>query len=695
MTNLRAFLLATVAAIGALAISAGAASADCPLPGSADASLNGSPQNFEGTFTADQRGSFVQLPFEVAPGTTGMRIRYCYDSSNTPGNTDAGTTLDMGVYEPLTGGDTEWGMKESRGWSGSAVKNLGIAVNGFTDTATYNTSRKAYVSGKTTRAFRPGPIQEGIWAVELGLGWLPSATDDPDGIHWEVEVQTTTDSSWSNTPYVPDNYAPYVANPSAGWYDGDFHTHGEQEPGNAPMDQTFAKGFGAGPTGNALDFMTLVDHNNMVARGEIGRYDQAYPGKLIVPGTEVTTYKGHWNSQNAGQLADFRSGPVLRFYDVDTDNQVEAGELGQVRASLDPSTQFAASSASGGWAQINHPTIFQTVPAQCRGCFWEYTDAQTDYSKVDAIEVSTGTAAFPGNMNPASTAPNPFLAGAISFYQHALSTGAHIAAVASSDDHQGGDAVGITDSQVGRGATAVYASELSQSAITAAVKADHTYAKPFGADAPDVTMTASSPGKADAIPGDSITAPSAQIAVNVKNAGAAAARPGSYLLEILKDGISVDSAAISSDDFNHTYTATESGRYSFQVSRTPGASKLIEAYSSPVWFTQLDDPVPPTPTAKVSKVSVSGPAKVKKGKKATYKVRITNSGKASATGVKLKVSGKGVSAKSSAGTVAAGKTKTVKVKLKPKKPGKVKLTFKVTSANAGGKSVKKTIKVRK
>ena len=272
------------------------------------------------------------------------------------GNTDAGTTLDMGVYEPLTGGDTEWGMKESRGWSGSAVKNLGIAVNGFTDTATYNTSRKAYVSGKTTRAFRPGPIQEGIWAVELGLGWLPSATDDPDGIHWEVEVQTTTDSSWSNTPYVPDNYAPYVANPSAGWYDGDFHTHGEQEPGNAPMDQTFAKGFGAGPTGNALDFMTLVDHNNMVARGEIGRYDQNYAGKLIMQGTEVTTYNGHWNSQNAGQLADFRAGPIVRFDDADADNQVEAGELPQVRASLDPSGQFAASSASGGWGAPRRST---------------------------------------------------------------------------------------------------------------------------------------------------------------------------------------------------------------------------------------------------------------------------------------------------------------------------------------------------
>ena len=99
-------------------------------------------------------------------------------------------------------------------------------------------------------------------------------------------------------------------------------------------------------------------------------------------------------------------------------------------------------------------------------------------------------------------------------------------------------------------------------------------------------------------------------------------------------------------------------------------------------------------SAKLNKVVVSGPKKVKKGKKATYKVKITNNGTATAKGVRLKVSGKGVSAKSSARTVAAGKTKTVKVKLKPKKTGKVKLTFKVTSKNAGGKSVKKTITVK-
>ena len=98
--------------------------------------------------------------------------------------------------------------------------------------------------------------------------------------------------------------------------------------------------------------------------------------------------------------------------------------------------------------------------------------------------------------------------------------------------------------------------------------------------------------------------------------------------------------------------------------------------------------------ARISKVKVSGPGKVKKGKKATYKVKIKNSGDAKATGVRLKVSGRGVSLNTSVGKISADKTRTVKVKLKPKKTGKVKLKFKVTSKNAGGKKVKKKIKVK-
>jgi sugar lactone lactonase YvrE len=107
----------------------------------------------------------------------------------------------------------------------------------------------------------------------------------------------------------------------------------------------------------------------------------------------------------------------------------------------------------------------------------------------------------------------------------------------------------------------------------------------------------------------------------------------------------------------------------------------------------LDEPV--VENAKISKVSVIGQAKARKGKTTTYKVAITNSGNAEATGVRLKVSGKGVKAKNSVGKIAPGKSKTVKIKLNFKKPGRAKVSFKVTSENAGGKTVRKKIKVSK
>jgi hypothetical protein len=59
------------------------------------------------------------------------------------------------------------------------------------------------------------------------------------------------------------------------------------------------------------------------------------------------------------------------------------------------------------------------------------------------------------------------------------------------------------------------------------------------------------------------------------------------------------------------------------------------------------------------------------------------------------VTRKGASAKKSVGEIAAGETRTVKVKLKFRKPGRFKTTFKVTSGNAGGKAARKKITVTK
>jgi hypothetical protein len=98
--------------------------------------------------------------------------------------------------------------------------------------------------------------------------------------------------------------------------------------------------------------------------------------------------------------------------------------------------------------------------------------------------------------------------------------------------------------------------------------------------------------------------------------------------------------------------------------------------------------------AQTGKVTVTGPSRVKKGRIATYKVRITNSGNARATGVRLAVSGRGIRFNATVGTINAGATRTANVRLRPKRTGRVKATFKVVSSNAGSKTVRKTITVR-
>jgi hypothetical protein len=101
-----------------------------------------------------------------------------------------------------------------------------------------------------------------------------------------------------------------------------------------------------------------------------------------------------------------------------------------------------------------------------------------------------------------------------------------------------------------------------------------------------------------------------------------------------------------------------------------------------------------TDKALLSRLVVTGPVRVSKGKSATYKVAITNTGKADATGVRLNASGRGVSSSANVGRIAAGKATSVNVRLKPRIAGRIKVSFKVTSSNGGNKTVSKTITVR-
>lgn len=676
LTIFRKSLLVLTILAAALIAPATASATDCGIPGSADGSFTNTALEVQGDIAASRAGGYLQIPFDVPLGTTAIRVRYSYDQ---PGGGCGGSpnTLDMGVYEPRDSGETVFGADESRGWSGSAVKDLAIAQNGFSPESVYNASnsaRKAFVHGYTTRAYRPGAIAAGTWAVELGIAYIDPS--DTDGIHYHVRVETSTSTDWSNDPYAPSGYSAAPASTAAGWYAGDLHVHGEQEPGNAPVTQTLNRAFNAPPGGSGLDFVTLVDHNNQVQHDNLATYQAAHPGKLVIPGTEMTTYQGHFNNQGKAPFVDFRTGAVLQPTGSPPFSTLTDGDLGQVRGAVPPSQIFGEIQSNGNWTQINHPSIFKTAPSVCRGCAWSYSDADTDFSRVDAIEVQTGPAGLPYS---APSSPNPFTPDAIAYYEHALDSGAHIAAVGSSDDHQGGGATGPTDSPVGSATTMVYAKELSEQAITDAIKGEHTYVKMFGNDGPVISLEADVPGEPTAIIGDSVTGPSVKLTATVSGASASG-RIGSWSLLLLRDGQAVQTWPFSGDGTSQTFEVSDGGRYALEVLRNNADLNYIENYSSPIWFT------PGAPTFKLGK------SKANK-KKGTGKLSVTvgNPGKIALSGKSL--------AKSSKTASGAG---TFKLNLKPKgklkktlvKKGKAKVKVKVAFTPDGGEQTTLTKKVK-
>ena len=152
----------------------------------------------------------------------------------------------------------------------------------------------------------------------------------------------------------------------------------------------------------------------------------------------------------------------------------------------------------------------------------------------------------------------------------------------------------------------------------------------------------------------------------------------------------VDSAAFgacSGPGDSDTTPALADGPHTFEVVATDPSSNAGPIPASRSFTVDT--------TARISKVKVNGPARVKKGRKAAYKVRVTNSGRGAATGVRLKVTGRGTGFNAPVGRIAAGHTTTIRLKIRFRKPGKVKVTFRASSSNAGGRSVTKRVRVRK
>lgn len=98
---------------------------------------------------------------------------------------------------------------------------------------------------------------------------------------------------------------------------------------------------------------------------------------------------------------------------------------------------------------------------------------------------------------------------------------------------------------------------------------------------------------------------------------------------------------------------------------------------------------------RIGKVRVGGPRRLELGKPGAYRVKLGAAGSAQARGVILKVSGRGVRFRKKVGKVSPGKARKIRIRLKPMRAGRIRLNFKVTSRNAGSRTVAKKVVVGK
>jgi hypothetical protein len=432
-----------------------------------------------GTVEPGQAQTYQLVPFEVRPGTTRVEVAYTWEPLE-------GNVIDLGLWD---GG----GFRSPAGFRGWSGCRQGLLHEG---------QPPVHVQADgADRGYRPGPVEPGVWYVELGMASIrPEAPPT-----WRVEVRCLT------TPVGPAARAhpvdpAHVARPGTGWYHGDFHMHGFHSHPAAPDWERFV-GYARAA---GLDFLPVTEYVTNRHWDELGAVQRAHPDLLVWPGREVITYFGH-----AIVLGETPSTIEYR-------HGFEGITLGDVqRDALGDGALFG----------IAHPTFFPDPPfppETCRGCEFRLDD-HVDWDGVDTMEVVTGPPA------------NPFVPTAIDKWTGMLRAGHRVTAVSGSDDKMG--------LHLGSSATAVYAPELSRPALVDAVRAGHAYVRARGVHhSPSLELRAVDGDGKEGIFGDTLVARRATITLTV-------AGGTGQTLRILRNGVGVGDAAITSDPFTHTFVA--------------------------------------------------------------------------------------------------------------------------------------------
>jgi hypothetical protein len=364
-------------------------------------------------------------------------------------------------------------------------------AGGLTDPATVGVA-------DSSRGYLPGPIATGDWQLVIGKAKLNDAS-----AHYSADI-TFRDAA-TLTPRTRAPFAPAVVESGARWYKGDLHVHdSESGDARASLDEIVALARARG-----LDFIVLSDHNTVSQQALSAALQATLPDLLLVRGIEVTTYGGHGGALGASAYVDHRIGLDGR-----------------------GATQMVHDvNAQGGVFVVNHAVL--DLGMACIGCAWKYDDA---WSEVGAMEIQTGNYRQWKSL---------FFGTTLTLWDKQLDRGLRIAAVGGSDDHRAGMDTGGAPSQIGTPTTLVWADELSEAAIVAAVRAGRTAVALRGPDDPlvELATTGATPQRI----GDTATGAAVEVEAHVLG--------GSGLeLSLVQDGAEKQHVTVDAADWRHRFT---------------------------------------------------------------------------------------------------------------------------------------------
>ncbi len=238
-----------------------------------------SETTIEGFFAPEQAEDYYSIPFEMPAHVRRLEVSYTYSAEiDSDPHLTGGNTLDIGLFDQR---GADYPGKGFRGWTGSARHSFFITPH------------------EATPGYLPGPLEPGTW--HISLGFYKSA---PDGCHYQITLRFLH----GDDP-VPPAYplmltlensisAPPVRD--SGWYRGELHCHSYHSDGDSDPRDLVAAAKALG-----LDFLAVTDHNSISHLAALAQID---PGDLaLIPGCEVTTYKGHWNVWGLEEWIDFRT----------------------------------------------------------------------------------------------------------------------------------------------------------------------------------------------------------------------------------------------------------------------------------------------------------------------------------------------------------------------------------------------------